>query len=285
MGLESFIPEVWSARLLANLHKAQVYGQPAVTSMDYDGDIREFGDTVRINAIGPVSVSDYTRNTDIDAPETLDDSQTVLAIDQAKYFNFQIDDADRAQQRPRVMDAAMAEAAYAVSDAADQHIAALYSAIDAGSFVGSDASPKTGYDASDVYELLVDLKVILDERNVPTEGRFCVIPPFLHGYLLKDDRFVRAGTAATDRTLRNGEVGQAAGFRMLMSNNVPYAAGPARFKVIAGHPMGWTYASQIRKVEAYRPERRFADAVKGIHLYGAKVVRPTALACLVINAT
>lgn len=285
MALENFIPEVWSARLLFNLNRAHVFTQAGVANRDYEGEVQEAGDTVRINSIGRVTISSYTKNTDLAAPEALNDAQTVLTIDQARYFNFQIDDVDRAQQRPKVMDAAMQEAAWGLNDVADGYMAGLYTDIDTGNFVGTEASPKTGYSAANVYEFLVDLKVMLDQQNVPNDGRFCIVPPFVHGYLLKDQRFVSAGTAATDGVLRNGEVGMAAGFRILLSNNVKSTTATTKYKCIAGHPLAWTFVEQIRRVEAYRPERRFADAVKGLYLFGAKVTRPSALACLVINTT
>jgi hypothetical protein len=88
----------------------------------------------------------------------------------------------------------------------------------------------------------------------------------------------------TDATLRNGEIGQAAGFRVLQSNNVPETSG-TKYRIIAGHPMAISFAEQINKVEAFRPERRFADAMKGLHLYGAKLVRNTAIAVGTFNKT
>lgn len=285
MSLENFIPEVWSARLLENLRTSLVYGQPGVVNRDYEGDIRQAGDTVRITAIGAVANAAYTKNATTVVPETLDDAQTILSIDQCRYFAFQIDDVDRAQQRPNVMEAAMREAAYSLANTADQYLASLWSQVDEGNYVGSVGSPKTGYTAAQVYEFLVELKVVLDTNDVPREGRFCIVPPFLEGYLLKDDRFVKSGTESGVAALMNGQVGRAAGFQILSSNNVPSATATTGFKVIAGHPTAWTYAEQVRQVEAYRPEGKFADAVKGLHLYGAKVVRPRALACLVINAT
>lgn len=286
MALDNFIPTVWAARLLANLHKAQVFGQAGVANRDYEGDIAQAGDTVRINTIGPVTVSAYSKNTDISAAQTLADASTVLSIDQAKYFNFQIDDIDKAQQRPQVMDAAMQEAAYALSDAADQYLAGLYTDVDTSNAVGSSASPKTGYTAEDVYTYLVDLKVLLDNNNVPRDGRFVIVPPFVEGYLLKDDRFVKSGAVAPGQgSLANGQVGMAAGFSVMTSNNVSAATSTTGFRCIAGHPSAWTFASQINKIEGYRPPLRFADAVKGLFLYGAKVTRPSAMGVLYINAS
>lgn len=281
MSLTNFIPTIWSARLLENLRKSLVYAQAGVINRDYEGEIRDVGDSVRINAIGAVTISNYSKDTDINAPQTLQDAQTVLTIDQAKYFNFAIDDIDRAQQRPQVMAAAVAEAAYALRDAADQYVAGLYTGVASGNTIGDDATPKVPT-ATTMYEYLVDLGVILDDAKVPRAGRWVVVPPWCHGLLQKDDRFVKAGTARTDEVLRNGQIGEAAGFTVLVSHNVPNTSG-TKYKIIAGHPMAWTYAEQINKVEAYRPERRFADALKGLHLYGAKLVRPSAIAVLTAN--
>ena len=281
MALENFIPEIWAARVLDNLRKSLVYAQAGVVNRDYEGDIREAGDTVHINAIGPVTVGTYTKNADMSAPETLTDSALTLVIDRARYFNFLIDDVDRAQQRPKVMDAAMAEAAYALADDLDQYVASLYTGVAGGNTIGSDASPIVPT-ASTAYEYLVDLAVLLDDAKVPRSNRWVVVPPWYHGLLQKDPRFVSSGGVQAEQALRNGEIGQAAGFRVLVSHNVPNTTG-TKYKVIAGHPMAISVASQVNKVEAYRPERRFADAVKGLHLYGAKLVRPTGIAVLTAN--
>jgi len=279
MALNNFIPEIWSARLLVSLKKSLVYGQEGVVNRDYEGEIRQMGDTVRINSIGPITVGDYLKNTNIGDPQTLTAAQTVLTINQAKYFNFQVDDIDRAQQNPKVMDAAMQEAAYALRDVADRYIAGLCTG--AGNTIGDDNSP-VEVDKTNAYELLVDLAVLLTDAKVPTEGRWVVVPPWFYGTLLKDDRFIDASKAGTTDGLRNGEVGKAAGFTVLQSHNVPNASG-TNYKIIAGHPIAISYAEQINKVEAYRPEKRFADAVKGLHLYGAKLVRPEAIAVLKAN--
>ena len=281
MSLNNFIPEVWSARLLQNLHKNLIYGQEGVINRDYQGEIGQYGDTVKINSIGTVTVGDYTKNNNTGAPETLTDAQTTLLIDQSKFFNFQIDDIDAAQQRPKVMDEAMREAAFALRNVADQYIGDLFTDIANDNIIGSDANPETP-SASDAYECLVDLAVKLDEANVPEDGRWVVIPPWFEGLMLKDDRFVKAGVMPSESRLINGTVGQAAGFTVLKSNNVPNVSGE-KYKIIAGHRIGWSYAEQIVSVEGFRPEQRFADAMKGLHVYGAKIVRPSALSLLVAN--
>ena len=161
MAFTNFIPKVWSARLLEHLDKAHVYG--ALVNRDYEGDIKQYGDTVHINQIGAVTIKDYTKNTDIDAQEALSNTDQTLVINQAKYFNFQIDDIDKAQIKPELMNAATQRAAYALADTSDQYIAGLMAAGALGT-VGSDASPIT-VTAQNAYEQLVALKVKLDEQN------------------------------------------------------------------------------------------------------------------------
>lgn len=284
MALDNFISEIWSARLILRLEKAFRFAQAGVANRDYEGEIRQKGDTVRISSIGAVTVFDYAKNTDMAAPEALSDAQTTLAITKQKAFNFAIDDVDKAQGNPAVMDAAMQEAAFGLRDGVDQFIAAQYTDIAAVNFIATDAAPKTDLaTAGKAYEYLVDLGVILDDNDVPEEGRWVVVPPWYHGWLQKDQRFVSAGTAATDAVLRNGLVGEAAGFTILRSRNVPSTSATVSFKVMAGHSVAWTFAQQVSEVEGYRPERRFADAVKGLLLYGAKLTRPDKIAILFAN--
>ena len=285
MSINNFIPAVWSAQLLSALDKSLVYAN--LCNRDYEGEIRAYGDQVKINSLGDVTVGTYTKNSDMAAAETLTDTQRILLIDQSKYFNFQIDDVDKAQQKPKVMQDAMRKAAYALADKADQYVAGLYTEISSTNTMGSDASPisiavAAAQGVSPAYEKLVDLAVKLDEASVPKEGRWVVIPPWYHGILLKDSRFISAGTTKTDDVLANGFVGRAAGFDIYTSNNVPNTS-KALYKVIAGYSDAWSYAEQIADVEAYRPELRFADAVKGLHLYGAKVTRPTGLALMICS--
>lgn len=288
MTIEASVPVIWHGALLRALETAHVYAQPGVVNTDYEGDISQVGDTVRITAIGDVAITGYTPNTDIAAPEALDDASTSLTIDQGKVFNFAVDDVDKLQSRNggELVPVAMQRAAYALRDLRDRFVAGHYTEIAPDNWIGSDASPKTitGSTApEDAYDYLVDLGVKLDEADTPSDGRWAVIPPWFDGVLRKDPRFVGSGAAEADARLMNSEVGQAAGFRLLKSNNVPNTAG-AKHKIIAGHSIAWSFASQISKVETYRPERRFADAVKGLDLYGAKVVRPNNLAVLVASA-
>ncbi len=278
----TFIPTVWAARLLTALEKTLVYGQAQVANREYEGDIREAGNAVKIASIGDVTIGDYTKNTDIDDPEVLTDAQQTLNIDQAKYFNFFVDSIDRAQQNVNVLDEAMRRSAWALRDAADSYLAGIIeAAVPTGNKIGSVATPVVPT-SENAYEYLVDLGVLLDEANAPIEGRFVVVPAWFHGLLLKDDRFTGAGTLRSDRRLANGQVGEAAGFSILKSNNVPNDAGEA-YRIVAGHSVATAYVEQILDLQAFKPEKRFGDAVKGLHVYGAKAVRPDALAMLIAD--
>lgn len=281
MSLE-FIPTVWAARLLVALEKALIYGQANVCNRDYEGEIRKSGNTVKIASIGDVSVDNYTKDTNIADPEVLTDEDQTLLIDNAKYFNFYVDSVDRAQQNVNVLDEAMRRSAWSLREKADAFLATtMEGGVATANRIGTIAIPKVPT-KDDAYEYLVDLAVLLDEANAPIDGRFVVVPAWFHGLLLKDERFVKSGTRRSDTAIANGEVGEAAGFAILKSNNVPNTAG-TKYKIIAGHSIATAYVEQIVDVQTYKPEKRFGDAVKGLHVYGARVVRPTALAMLIAN--
>jgi len=277
-----FIPTVWASRLLVALEESLVYGQSNVVNRDYEGDIREAGNTVKIASISDVAIGDYLKNNDIDDPAVLTDTELTLTIDQAKYFNFYVDRIDRAQQNVNVLDHAMRRSAWKLRDAADSFIAtAMETAVSGPNTIGTTGTPRVPT-KDDAYEYLVDLGTMLDESNTPIEGRFVIVPAWFHGLLLKDDRFVNAGTMRSDRRLANGAVGEAAGFDILKSNNVPNDSG-TKFKIIAGHSVATSYVEQILDLHTFKPEKRFGDAVKGLHVYGAKAVEPSALAMLIAN--
>lgn len=289
MSINNFIPTIWSARILAHLDNVHVYAQPNVINRDYEGEVTQ-GNTVYVNQIGNPTIFDYTKNTDMPAVETLTGTQTTMTIDQAKGFNFQIDDVDRAQTRPDLMDPAMARAAYGLSDIEDQFVASKMAAGSASANnIGNTTTPiiptvGTFTDPLNIYNTLVDCGTKLNQSNVPRDGRFAIVPPWIEGLLLKDQRFIgAAGTGGPNDIVLNGQIGRAAGFNILVSNNVPTAAGTTtRYLIVFGHPMAMTFAEQIDKTEAYRPEKRFGDGVKGLHVYGGGVMQPGALGVLTV---
>lgn len=279
MSIANFIPTIWEARLLAHLDKNLVYGN--LVNRDYEGDIQAAGNIVKINQIGNVAVRDYVKGENITFDD-VDGEQTTLTIDQQKYFAFKVDDVDAAQANVNLMDAAMQRASYTMRDTIDQHIAAFHTAAGVTEGLGNDTTPISITSATKAYENLVDLKGALDDENVPANGRFVVVPSGFYGYMLKDSRFVAAGTVKTDNVLTNGYIGQAAGFNIYQSNNVPNKDGSA-FKILAGNDTAISLALQLTKTEALRLESSFSDAIKGLLVYGAAVVQPKALACMTVN--
>ncbi|MFF8473888.1 P22 phage major capsid protein family protein [Streptomyces sp. NPDC015414] len=286
MAVDTFIPEVWSADLMVALRGAQVFGQTPVINRDYEGEISAYGDTVHIGSLGRPTVSTYQKNVTNINPETLSTTDQTLLVDQSKYFSFEVDDVDKRQARDggRLLNQAADEAAFAVADVIDLFIAGLLTT-NAGNVLtaGDAATPDAAY------KIILALKLKLDKAKVPTAGRWVVVSPEFYALILQDNRFIDASAYGSNSALLNGEVGRVLGFQVMVSMNLPQGtAGTApevsNF-VVAGHGMATTFAEQISEIEAYRPQNSFGDAIKGLHLYGAKVVRPEALAVMDVDVT
>ena len=282
MAITNFIPEVWSADLLSSLKKSLVFGAPGVANRDYEGEIADSGDTVKITSISRPTIGTYTKNSTTITAETLTDAQRSLLIDQSKYFAYEVDDIDLRQSKNggALMTEAATEAAYGLADVADQYSAGLYTGVDAGNAISTTSVTSAALAVTG----LINLKVKLDSANVPTQGRYVIVPPWYHGLLLGSDLFVRVDASGNDQGLRNGVVGRAVGFDVMVSNNCINVTGDD-YIVQAGYPGAVSFAEQIVKVEAYRPESAFSDALKGLHVYGAKLVRPTGIATLTASIT
>src|SRR5574343_596178 len=191
MAVQYFQPEIWSARLLSSLKKATVFG--SLTTREYEGEIRDSGDTVRITSISRPTIGTYTKGSTTVTPEQLTDAQRSLLINQSKYFAFEVDDIDYRQSVSggALLNEAADEAAYGLADAADQYIAGLYGDIT------NTISTVSITDAAKAVQGLINMKVKLDESNVPQANRYAVVPPWYYGLLLGSDLFVRADAAGT----------------------------------------------------------------------------------------
>jgi len=276
MSLQNFIPTIWSAKLIEELQKALVYG--GCCNRDYEGEIKQAGDRVRIGGLSAVTIRNYTRNTDIEDPEDVIAAAAELVVDQEKYYNFQIDDADAAQAKPTVMSAAMKNAAYELADTIDQYVRdILIAGVSEDNLLGSDDSDivPNATAGTCVYDYILQMGEKLSDSKAPRQGRWIVVPPWWTTKLLADARFTAAPATSTD-ALVNGFIGRIGGFNVYESHNVSNTAGD-HYKVLAGTNAACTLAIQINKTEGYRPPKRFADAVKGLSIYGAKVTRPACL--------
>lgn len=264
MSLNNFIPTVWAETLYKELEKDFVAVKNC--NRDYEGEIKSAGDTVKISGIGPVTVSSYTKNTDIAAPETLDDNTRSLVIDQQKYFNFQIDDVDRAQQKPKIMQEAMKEASVALADTADQYV---YSLTHEDVVTVTQASVTS----ANIVSILSDVRKRLRRNNVKDGDEVMLeISPDIEEKILLA-KILR--DTDNSKSLGKGYLGTFLGFRIFVSNNIPVASNVST--CWARTKRAVTFADQINDVEAYRPEKRFSDAVKGLHVYGAKIIYPKEL--------
>ncbi|MCR4338958.1 MAG: hypothetical protein NUW01_03620 [Gemmatimonadaceae bacterium] len=280
MSVNNFIPQLWHAALLENLNDRHVYAD--CVNREYEGEIKSHGDTVRINSIGRVTVSAYTKNTWNLTPEVLDGAGQTLTITEQDYFYFGLDDVDKAQIKGAVMSAAMKEAAWALADDADVFLATT---IAAGVPTGTTntmtaATVGSGAGEADAFEILIDLGVLLDVQNTPAGGRWAVVPPWYIGELLKDPRFTSFGTAENVARAMNGTIKTMSGFDLKVSNNVPVSG--SAYTILAGYKGAATYANSIAEgsPESFRHPDGFVDVVRGLHVYGAKVTRPSNLVAI-----
>lgn len=277
MAVTNFVPDVWSGMILSNLSKTSV--ATAICNRDYEGDIRGGGDSVKITSITDPTVGTYTAHTDITI-EDVDDATRSLLIDQQKYFAFEVDDLEVTQSvnGGALVAEATKRAAYGLANALD---AAVLTAMGLGASASApdhQVAEATISTAAGAYDALVDWSVMLDQQDVPEQERFVVVSPAFYGKILKDSRFISDGSAAGAELRANGRVGYAAGFEVFKSNNLPNGPGAgAGISQIAGSRIATTLAEQIVNVEGGRMEKRFADYVRGLHAYGVKVTRPTAL--------
>lgn len=270
MSVATFVPEIWSAKLLLNFQRKLVYAD--LVSRDYEGDVAQAGDTVHINTLGDVTVADYTAGTTSITPETLATTQQALTIDQAHYFAFEVDDVDKRQMAGNLIAEATKNAGYGFAKTVDEYIVDLYSGVDAGNDLGTVAVT-TGDLA---YELLLDMRTACAEADIPDAGRWAVVPPWFAGLLLNNEKFVKneaLGSKSADALL-NGHIGRAAGFDVYESNSNPLTTtGTDDYLVWCGTPSAIGLVTQINEVEALRSQTHFADVVRGLLLYGAKLLR------------
>lgn len=277
MSINAFIPTIWSNQILNRLRDILIY--QLICNTDYEGEIVEAGDTVKINEIGPITIRSYTRNSTSDITwEFLTDAQKELKIDQSPYFAFAVDDLDKAQARPNVLPEAMNEAAWGLSNNVDEYIAAFHSQAGITTDLGVTG---TGINikSTNVLKYLSLIAARMDQANVPLDGRWMVVPPWFHHKMILAK--ITKDIGYSDQVLvRGGFIGSFYGFSIYWSNNVVNPDFEDDAKIMAGYRGTITLAYQVRKVEAVRPAKQFVDLIKGMLLYGAKVVRPASLACL-----
>lgn len=271
MAVKNFIPEIWSSRLLKHLDMNLVF--KSLVNTDYEGEIKNYGDTVRVNQIGNIKVENWAKTQNV-VPQDLDSTQAILTIDQARYFAFQVYDVDAAQANVNLMDAAMERAAFSLAKDIDTYIAQKY--IDAGIEMGDyEVKAESGTSTITAYDLITEVAAKLDEHNVPDAGRWLVVPPWFHAMLLRSIEY----KLAVEDYKTTGVIPQVAGMKILKSNNIQTDedSGEVYYYLMGGTNMAISFAMQVQTTEAMRSASNFADVVRGLVLYGAKVFYPEAL--------
>ena len=272
MAITNFIPTVWSENLYKNLERK--YIGVANCTREWEGDIKQFGDRVKICGVGPISIFNYTKNTDLPAPTALNDNVRELVINQAKAFNFQIDDIDRAQSKPDLMNAAIRNAADALASFADSYVYSMCENVSSENIVEIGES-------DDLIEAIIDSIASMKSNGV-CEDIILEVSPEVAAKIYK----AKLGMISDNNALlENGCVGSIAGCKIFVSSNIyKDSAGMATYyKCLLRTKRAVAYAEQLSEIEAYRPENRFADAVKGLHLYGAKIVYPNEIKVLSVE--
>ena len=293
-----FLPSIYSRKVLNFFRKSSVV--EAITNTDYAGEISAYGDSVKIIKEPVITVEDYTRNTDTTQTK-LTDQEINLVVDSAKAFKFIVDDIESNMSHVNFKEVATSSAAYALRDSYDAAVIAnMFSGVSTSSpdhVLGADAAAATqtmgqhqggtnsidltGSDGTgtDPLDVMAFMAKLLDEQNVPEEGRWFVAPPAWYEQLSQSgSKLMSVDFNAGQGSIRNGLVssGKLRGFDMYKSNNIA-APSTAGGKVLAGHISSTATAQTIISTETLRDPTSFGDIVRGLHVYGSKVLRPEAL--------
>ena len=278
----NWLPVIYSQKVQKFFRTASVVED--ITNTDYAGEIENFGDTVNIIKEPTISVSSYTRGGQINI-QNLADDQLQLVVDQANAFAFKVDDIEERQSHVNWESLATSSGAYALKDSYDENvIAAMVSG--AGTTVGSDGSgTDTGFGTSeeDPANILANAAKRLHGNDVPTDNRwFLGTPEFYEQLGNSSAKLMDASVTGDSKSpLRNGNVleGRVNGFKLYMTNNFAASTTSNYYKVLYGHMSSTATANAIAKTEVVRDPDSFADIVRGLHVFGRKVLRSAALQC------
>lgn len=312
----TFIPTLWSAKLNEKFYTATVFAEIANTK--WEGEIKSMGDKVIINQIPDLTISSYQPGQgltyQVPTPSTIE-----LVIDKGKYFAFHVNDLLALQAQPKLMDLFSNDASMQMKIAIDSNViyntftnaatankGATAGAKSASFNLGTEGSPyQLASSAASAIDLITSLSSVLDEQNVPETDRFLLMSPADRQALMKSNLQQAYLTGDDKSILRNGKIGMIDRFTVYVSNNLPSLAANGtswvpgagastetaisattnankRRAIIAGHKSAITFASQMTKMETVRNPYDFGDYVRGMNVYGFKVVKPEALALAVV---
>lgn len=282
-NLDAFVPEIWSRRVIANIDQVNL-AMTVMTNSDYQGEIAAAGDTVQVRTFGNITVQDYQRGLPI-AAESLVPVKETLTVDKSKYFAFDVDSLDVAQNDINAIDGYTRRAGVALSNAIDTFVFSYSLSGNAANAVGTAAAPVNitkDTDTTSIYQQLVYAARTLDELSVPQEGRWIILTPYAKSLLMQSTTYFIRATDLGDSIItsaglygrdlnRKGFLGQAANFDVYCSTNLKSNGTYWACPYGQGKPV--SYAAQIppSTMEALRLETTFATRVRGLLLHGAAV--------------
>ena len=266
MAYENFIPSVWSEAINRGLERACVFVQDC--NRQYEGDVTKQGDSVHILGVGKPTIKTLERTNasgEIDAAEEVASSDTVLNINQIRYFNYKVGDIDKAQAVNGLMDSLSEETAEAIGNAMDKYVADM--AKDATKLY-AEATVVT---KDNVLDILDDAIEALQNKDVNiASGVSVTVSPKFYKFFKK--AYIGKDTSNSE-FLKNGEVARYGSVTVRMSNNVA-KGDDGTDNIMIRTKRAIAFVNPLTHTEAYRPEKSFADAVKGFVLFDGKIVRP-----------
>lgn len=287
-GTSKFIPEIWSGKLVVKFYDACVLAD--ISNTDYEGEIKKHGDTVNIRTIPNMTIRPYKKG-QILQTERPESPALALLIDKGQYFAIVIDNVDKYQSDIPLMDRWAEDASEQMKIVIDTEVLgniyvdvhASNKGLTAGrkssSFnLGATGSPVT-LTKVNIVDYLVDMGTVLDEQNIPEQGRFVILPAWAIGMLKKSDIRDASLTGDTISPMRNGKIGMVDRFTVYLSNNLSTASdgGSTCYNIIFGHKLATTFAAQMTEMDTLKVESTFGQLVRGLKVYGYKVVKPEAL--------
>lgn len=298
-----FIPEIWSGKMIEKFYASTVLA--AISNTDYEGEIKSHGDKVHIRTKPTITIKTYLADAALEL-ERPQGNQVILNIDQGQYFNTILDDVMNIQSDINLMSMWSDDAAEQMKIVIDKAVllgikdqaAAANRGLTAGAITGAVNLGVTGTPLAlvpnspgggqvDVLDMVLRLGQVLDEQNIPETGRWIVMPTWA-AVLIKRSELRQAYLSGDSVSmLRNGRLGMVDRFTLYTSNLMPFgtAAGLAagEFIIYAGHAHGLTFASQMTKMETLKSELAFGQLMRGLQVYGYKVVDPVALAQAIVT--
>lgn len=300
-----FIPDVWSGKMQVKFYLATCLSE--VTNNDWEGEIKDTGDSVTIRSIGSITISNYTKGLALTSQVPTSTPITLL-IDQGKYFQVVLDDVDATQSDLKLMNSFTDDAGEQMKISIENVVFAGVPASAAAANKGNSAGAISGtirlgatgttnpcyiskaavgvgdgtsVAAKNVIDHIVDMGTVLDEQNVPEQGRWLIVPPMVANRIKKSDLKDASITGDGESIQRNGRLGIIDRFTLYRSNNLPKSG--TELTIMAGTRDAISFASQLTKVETLRSTETFGDIVRGLNVFGYLVTKPEALVTSIVT--